>query len=240
MEKLEGNFNMRYFISDLHMDHKNVINFERTQFTTIEEHNIYIVNFFNQLIKKLKPSDEVWNLGDFGSPDYLYLSDMIRNIGAKSIFLYGNHDEQANLSLFQQHFDEVYLYPVYLSQKLVISHFPVAVYNDTINIHGHTHSSRLKDLNHVCASIHVANYQPITDKNLDSIYSRLPKFTRRFLYEPWANDYQFTQCKEDVVMDPNGNIDLSASRLLQKLNTERRIQESNSYQPYRGEGKFND
>ena len=231
---------MRYFISDLHMDHKNVINFERTQFTTIEEHNIYIVNFFNQLIKKLKPSDEVWNLGDFGSPDYLYLSDMIRNIGAKSIFLYGNHDEQANLSLFQQHFDEVYLYPVYLSQKLVVSHFPVAVYDDTINIHGHTHSSRLKDLNHICASIHVANYQPITDRNLDSIYSRLPRFTRRFLYEPWANDYQFTQLKEDVVMDLNGNIDLSASRLLQKLNTERRIQESNSYQPYHGEGKFND
>ena len=231
---------MRYFISDLHMDHKNVINFERTQFTTIEEYNKCIVNFFNQLVKKLKPSDEVWNLGDFGSPDYLYLSDMIRNIGAKSIFLYGNHDEQANLSLFQQHFDEVYLYPVYLSQKLVVSHFPVAVYDDTINIHGHTHGSRLKDLNHVCASIHVANYQPITDKNLDSIYSRLPRFTRRFLYEPWANDYQFTQRKEDVVMDPNGNIDLSASRLLQKLNTERRIQENNSYQPYHGEGKFND
>ena len=231
---------MRYFISDLHMDHKNVINFERTQFTTIEEYNKCIVNFFNQLVKKLKPSDEVWNLGDFGSLDYLYLSDMIRDTGAKSIFLYGNHDEQANLSLFQQHFDEVYLYPVYLSQKLVVSHFPVAVYDDTINIHGHTHGSRLKDLNHVCASIHVANYQPITDKNLDSIYSRLPRFTRRFLYEPWANDYQFTQRKEDVVMDPNGNIDLSASRLLQKLNTERRIQENNSYQPYHGEGKFND
>ena len=231
---------MRYFISDLHMDHKNVINFERTQFTTIEEYNKCIVNFFNQLVKKLKPSDEVWNLGDFGSPDYLYLSDMIRYVGAKSIFLYGNHDRQEDLPLFQQHFDEVYLYPVYLSQKLVVSHFPVAVYNDTINIHGHCHGSRLKDLNHVCASIHVANYQPITDRNLDSVYSRLPKFTRRFLYEHWAADYQFIQSKEDVVMDPNRNIDLSASRPPQKLNTERRIQENNSYQPYHGEGKFND
>lgn len=165
---------------------------------------------------------------------------MIRNVGAKSIFLYGNHDKQEDLSVFQQHFDEVYFYPVYLSQKLVVSHFPVAVYNDTINIHGHLHGCKLKDLNHVCASIHVINYQPLTSKHLDSIYSRLPKFTRRFLYEPWAADHQFIQPKEDVVMDPNGNIDLSASRLLQRINTERRIQENNNYQPYHGEGKFND
>lgn len=232
----------RYFISDLHLDHwdgyKGIITFERTCFSDIKIHNQTIIDMIVQLTNKLKPEDEVWNLGDFGSLDYLYLSDMIRDTGAKSIFLYGNHDKQENLSLFKQHFDEVYLYPVYLSQKLVVSHFPVAVYNDTINIHGHCHGSRLKDLNHVCASIHVANYQPISSRYLDSVYSKLPKFTRRFLYEPWAADYQFIQPKEDVIMDLDGNIDLSASRLLQRLNTERRIQENNSYQPYHGEGKF--
>lgn len=41
-------------------------------------------------------------------------------------------------------------------------------------------------------------------------------------------------------MDYDGKIDLSASRLLQKLNTERRIQEKDSYQPYHGEGSFNE
>lgn len=229
---------MRYFLSDLHMGHNAVINFERHQFKTIEEHDSYLGNIILKLSRKVKPGDEVWNLGDFGSIDYLYLMDWLKEAGAKTYFVYGNHDQHSNLSQFEQHFDQVFLYPVYLSQKLVVSHFPVAVYNDTINVHGHLHGAKLQDINHVCASIYVINYQPITDKNLDSVYSRLPKFTRRFLYEPWANDHQFTQPKEDVIVDPNGNIDLSASRLLQKLNTERRIQEKDSYQPYHGEGSF--
>ena len=60
------------------------------------------------------------------------------------------------------------------------------------------------------------------------------------MYEPFAAWYQFTQSKEDVIMTPDGVIDLSASRLLQKLNTDRRILEGLNYQPYHGEGKFND
>ena len=41
-------------------------------------------------------------------------------------------------------------------------------------------------------------------------------------------------------MDYDGRIDLSASRLLQKLNTDQRILEGLGYQPYHGEGNFND
>lgn len=237
---------MRYFISDCHFNHWNeqtqrgIISFERNNFSSIGEHDMAIVNMIHKLCKKLKPNDEVWNLGDFGSLKFLFISNLIRETGAKSYFVYGNHDKLENLEVFEKYFDQVYCYPIYLSQKLVVSHFPVAVYSDTINVHGHTHNAKLQDINHVCASIHVANYQPITDKNLDTIFSKLPNFTRRFLYEPWASDYQFIQPTEDVIIDPNGVIDLSASRLLQRLNTIRRIQEKNDYQPYHGEGNFND
>lgn len=214
---------MRYFIGDPHIGHANVINFERTHFSTIEEHDTYIGHVFNNLAKKIakaKGENEVWILGDWGRLDYLYFVDWLNQAGAKTYFVYGNHDSKNDLSIFESHFDKVYLYPVYLSQKLVVSHFPVAVYPDTINIHGHLHGAKLKDINHICASIHVAHYCPISDRDLDSTYPRLPKFTRRFLYEPWAADHQFTQPKEDVIMDPNGNIDLSASRFLQRFNTD--------------------
>jgi len=237
---------VRYFISDCHFNHWNekakegIITFERTNFSFIGEHDMAIVNMIHNLCKKLKPGDEVWNLGDFGSLHFLFTSNLIRETGAKSYFIYGNHDKLEDLDTFKKYFDQVYRYPVYLSQKLVVSHFPVAVWPDSINIHGHLHSAKLQDINHVCASIHVANYHPITEKHLDSIFAKLPKFNRRFLYEPWANNYHFIQPKEDVIIDYDGNIDLSASRLLQKLNTERRIQEENNYQPYHGEGNFND
>lgn len=232
---------MRYFISDLHFGHyyngRGIITFERTQFKTIEEHDNYVENMIKELCHKLKPNDEVWNLGDFGSLTKLYTVDWIKATGAKAYFLYGNHDRQSDLSQFEHYFDQVFLYPIFLSQKLVISHYPVAVFPDTINIHGHLHSAKLYPINYVNASIHVANYHPISERNLDNRFAQLPKFTRRFMYEPFASWYQFTQPKEDIVMDPNGVIDLSASRLFQKLNIDHRIQEKNSYH---GERSFDD
>ena len=231
----------RYFLSDFHFGHWNeeqqrgIITFERTQFKTIMDHDLAIDKMIEKLATKIKPGDEVWNLGDFGELYWLWTTQRLKDAGAITHFILGNHDAAANIPEFEQYFDYVHKYPVWLSQKLVISHFPVAVYPDTINIHGHLHSSKLQDINHINASIHVTGYKPITEQNIAGAFSKLPKFNRRFLYEPWAKDYQFIQEKEDVIMDKDGKIDLSASRLLQKINADARKEEKdNFYNPYTG------
>jgi calcineurin-like phosphoesterase family protein len=228
----------QYFSSDFHFNHgdenRGIITFERRQFKTIQEHDNYIINLVTSWSQKWAPGSTFWNLGDWGDTNYLWVINLLRDAGITCNFIYGNHDSREDINLFKQYFDNVYEYPIFISQKLVLSHFPVAVYYDTINVHGHTHSSDLQDINHVNANIHVADYKPISEQYLASIFGRIPKFTRRFLYEPFAKDYHFTQPKEDVIMDRNGNIDLSASRLMQKLNKEKRGSDD-SYQPYAGE-----
>ena len=228
-----------YFSSDFHFNHFNgsrgIITFERFQFKTIEEHDQYLINTITNWSKHWAEGSTFWYLGDWGNTDFLWVMDLLLNAGVKCYFIYGNHDSLADKKKFENFFDAVYEYPVYISQKLVLSHFPVATYNDTINVHGHLHSSRIQDINHINANIHVANYQPISEKQLAATFSKLPKYTRRFLYEPWAANYQFTQNKEDVIMDRNGNIDLSASRLLQKINKDFRNNVGNvEYNPYTG------
>ena len=146
----------------------------------------------------------------------------------------GNHDKLDTKASFEEVFDAVYDYPIYISNKWVLSHEPVAVYNDTINVHGHLHGSKLVDENHINASVHVVNYNMVSEKQINNVFGKLPKYTRRFLYEPFAADYVFLQPKEDVIMDKNGRIDLSASRLLQRLNTEKRIKQGEPYRPYDG------
>ena len=235
---------MTYYTSDWHMNHWNettkrgIISFERNQFKTIQDHDNYIIGLVQSWAEKWAPGSTLWFLGDFGDPQYLWLFNLLRENGIYTNFLYGNHDKEDVLTDLDQYVDNIYRYPVFLSQKLVVSHYPVAVYEDTVNVCGHLHGSKLKDKNHVIASIHVANYQPISQKYLDSIFAQLPKFSRRFLYEPYAQDYVFTQPKEDVIMDKNGRIDLSASRMLQKINTEKRIAAGDKYRPYAGEGDF--
>ncbi len=228
-----------YYASDFHFGHdvngRGIIDFERFQFNNIQEHDDYLLKMIYDWSYRWAAGSTFWFLGDWGDTSYLWVIDLLRNEGITCNMIYGNHDKLEDKSTFQMFFDNVYEYPVYTSQKLILSHYPVAVYKDTINVHGHLHGSRLQDINHINASVHVADYKPISDKQLAAVYSQLPKFNRRFLYEPFAADYQFTQPKEDVIMDKDGNIDLSASRLLQKLNKEKRMAAGIvGYDPYTG------
>lgn len=208
---------MRYFTSDPHFGHKNIVNFERTRFNTIEEHDTFLLKQYLSWAKKLKQNDELYILGDWGDTSYLWI---ITQFQCKTIFVYGNHDKQIDKSLFEEVFDEVYEYPIWLSNKLVVSHIPVAVWEDTINVHGHLHSSVLDSDNYICCSVHVADYNLISEKKISNSFGKIPAYNRRFLWEPFAKMYKFTQPKEDIVYDKNRRIDLAASRVLQKMKKE--------------------
>lgn len=207
-----------YFVSDTHFSHKNILKFERSKdFETIYEHDNYISRLFAEWAEKWLPGSTLYFLGDFGNPDYLWVFNLLRDKGIIVNFLYGNHDQRDNLYELDKYVDNIFYYPIYLNHRLVISHFPVAAYEDTICVHGHLHGAKLSLPNYVCASIAVNNYQPISLQYVNGIYSKLPKFDRRFLYEPYAEYHQFTQPKEDCIYDKSGRIDLSASRLFLKM-----------------------
>jgi len=223
---------MTYFSSDWHFghgdEHRGIIVFERQQFKTIQEHDQYISTFVLSWASKWAPGSIFWFLGDFGDPSYLWVLQAIKDYGHEVHFLFGNHDHLEDFKDVDKYVDYVHRYPVYLSKKLVLSHEPVAIYEDQINVHGHLHSSILSDINHINANIHIANYQPISQKYLDTVFAKIPKYTRRFLYEPYAADYVFTQPKEDAIYDRNGRIDLSASRMQLKLMKEKQLESSNN------------
>lgn len=231
---------MRYIISDTHYGHfseetnRGIITFERTQFQTIQEHDNAIDKMIEDIARKIKPGDEFWHLGDFGDLSHIWIFQLLLDAGAECHYILGNHDHVDDIDIFETKFHYIHQYPVYVSNKLVFSHEPVATWDSVLNVHGHLHGSILNSPNYINASIHVANYNPITDKHIANAFSKLPKWNMRFLYEPYAKMYKFIQNKEDVVMDRNGRIDLSASRLLQRLNTEKRKSQNDIYIPYTG------
>lgn len=193
----------KYIISDPHFGHDNILKLERPQFATIEEHDAYIINQINKIVKL---TDTLYILGDIGN------IDKARLLNGRKIMIKGNHDKR-NLTEFESVFAEVYDTPIYLTPKLVLSHEPIQVNTSVLNVHGHLHGARLESTNHFNVSAALVNYTPITYEEIATMAGKLPKEKTRFLEEWYADKYVFTtNPRHDVVMDSHNRILLQQTK----------------------------
>lgn len=81
--------------------------------------------------KYVHKNDTLIHLGDVGNPKWL------EQIKAYKVLIMGNHDQSA--TKFRPYFNEIYPGPVFISDKILLSHEPL--YSDKwFNIHGHEHN----------------------------------------------------------------------------------------------------
>lgn len=208
-----------YFSSDWHIGEESIIEWERTQFKTIEEHDQAIIDAIYKCAAKMKSGDTFYFLGDFGDIGFLAPAMLpIIVSGAKTIFIAGNHDKIEDKEKFEKYFNEVYWHPIYLSERLIVSHFPQALWSGQCNLIGHLHGAILDSPGYITCSINDTNFNFITDKHINNAFSKVGKFDTSFLYEPWAHMYKFTKRDtSDLIVDVNGKIDLPASRAYKKF-----------------------
>lgn len=195
---------MKYFISDLHFGHANILRFERTEFATIEEHDQFIIDTIN---KKVKMTDTLYILGDIGNVD------KVRYLNGRKILLLGNHDTQS-AGIYRSFFSEVYEHPFYFNKRILLSHHPHPVDAGVLNVHGHLHGSRLDSNNHMNLSAAMIGYKPVDENMLNGVAGSLEKDNHIFLEEWYANLYVFDKPEErnDVVTDIRGRVLLAESR----------------------------
>lgn len=80
---------MKYYISDLHFDHTNVIKFDNRPFNSVEEMNSALIHNWNSVVKK---SDIVYVLGDFCFGNTERTNELFNQLNGKIILIRGNHD----------------------------------------------------------------------------------------------------------------------------------------------------
>ena len=210
---------MDKFTADPHLSHKNIIDFERTQFKTIDNHDTFIKDLIQS---NVKPNDTLYLLGDVGEMSDKNI-EFWKSLPCKTILIRGNHDTQKGKLL--KAFDVVSDVPIFYKKRILLSHEPLPVTNETINVHGHLHGSHLNTNNYINLSIHVANYKIWTEKDLEKRLAIQPKISQHFMFEWYAKNYEFHNKKDDVAFDIFGNIDLEKSRKnqLQKPKLQQKI-----------------
>lgn len=196
---------MKYLTSDTHFFHENILKFERKKFKSITEHNNKIMNLFEELTSY----DELYLIGDVGNFDKELL-ERWNNLKCKKILIFGNHDKKK--TFYREIFDEAYDYPIYLNKRIVLSHYPIVVNKDVINVHGHLHGATLSLPNYINANIHTQNYKLIKLEQVERMLQNFPKESVKFLEEWYAPYYKFTDVHENFPYNQDGTLNLEESK----------------------------
>lgn len=141
---------MKYYISDTHFGHKNVLKLDNRPFQTIEENDEEIIRRWNERVKK---DDSVYILGDF-SWNNRKIADYAKRLNGQKHLILGNHDYEsevkkvedcfASVSLFKKVYDE--------GRTVTLCHYPIPCYaRDYMLTHymlyGHLHmTAEYKDM----------------------------------------------------------------------------------------------
>lgn len=144
-----------YLISDTHFDDENVHQ-KCPEWPSPEV-------IIERIKKKVKKTDTLIHLGDVGNLTY-FEQAWAPNKRPHMVLIMGNHDEAA--SRFEHVFDEIYTGPLFIAEKLLLSHEPIPNINFCLNIHGHVHESSKTDKYHLNLASNVCDWQLINLKDI--------------------------------------------------------------------------
>ena len=158
-----------YIISDTHFDDADC-KYMNPNWITPQEH----IAILKKVIHK---NDTLIHLGDVGDASYL---DKLK---CSKVLLTGNHDI---LSKVASHFDEVYNGPLFIADRIILSHEPIyGLESFALNIHGHVHNGYTiafsdKVISHINLASDVAQWQPCDLNTLikDGFLSKIPNYHR--------------------------------------------------------------
>ena len=136
---------MNFFISDLHFGHVNALAFDNRPFATIEKHDEYIINRWNNTIGI---DDDVYLLGDISWYGSVKTLEIFNQLNGNIHLIKGNHDMKLlKNSELRARFMEIVDYKeleVEKGKKIVLSHYPIPCYNKHhygwIHLYGHVHN----------------------------------------------------------------------------------------------------
>lgn len=182
----------KWFISDTHFNHKNIIKFTKpdgspirpgflsrktnkfVSFTDINQHNEMLADNWNSTIA---PHDKVYHVGDFGDIEF------VKRLNGKKRLILGNHDSRIDKYQLVKYFEHVIVSRVFATEfvrPIIVTHFPL--HKDErgnapryVNVHGHIHEKTIYDSNghpdpwYINVSIEQTNCYPIHWDEVNSI-----------------------------------------------------------------------
>lgn len=180
--------------ADLHFNHPGILKTARPQFSSVQEHNEFIVKEYNEYVQK---DDLVYILGDIGFTPFPDLKPWIQKLNGRKILITGNHDKGSKGILMSLGFIDVIDHPFYYSSNIILSHQPdmSALNNPYVyNIHGHLHlpNAYLTLDNYINVNVELTEFKPIDLKKMQEKIASVTKSRK----ETFGNEWYFKYYKQ--------------------------------------------
>lgn len=147
---------MKFYISDLHIGHKNILRFDNRPFWSVDDQNEEIIKRWNAAVTN---NDEVYVLGDFAWQNDMGL-EVVKQLKGKKYLILGNHDRLNQLLRQEFEWTKDYAEIKDGGRNVVLCHYPIAHWHNadygTIHLYGHIHGDSGRDnrpFNEYCQTI---------------------------------------------------------------------------------------
>lgn len=133
----------KFYISDLHFGHKNVLGFDNRPFTSVEEMNEELIRRWNSVVSD---GDIVYVLGDMFWMKPNDAMPIIDRLNGQIFLIKGNHDRWHDAK-FDKKFVKIdeYMEIDDEGRKVVLCHYPIPCFKNHfygwVHLYGHVHNS---------------------------------------------------------------------------------------------------
>lgn len=165
----------KWFISDTHFSHTNIIRYTGRPFENVEEMNRCLIKNWNDCIDA---DDQVFSLGDFGLGDVDHLHSICSQLKGHKICICGNHDRNASHMMrvgFSTVLESAFLKIGQHTVELI--HIPSSEKPTHFQLHGHVHEKRPSKIisNQLNLCVEVWDYKPVAEKTILSLLDKASK-----------------------------------------------------------------
>lgn len=169
---------MKWFTSDLHFFHKNILKFTNRPVSSVEEMHDTIINNWNAVVQ---PTDIVYHLGDLNFSKPHSVIPLLERLNGEIQLLQGNHDSDNAQATYRKLPNVTraqcspYLELKEQGQKIILCHYPIAAWRNnhhgSWHLFGHCHGSYHPEGKTMDASIDAAwnNYGKFRPLSFDEI-----------------------------------------------------------------------
>lgn len=179
---------VKYYISDCHFGHTNIIGFDKRPFKTSDEMDAYMIQQWNSVVSR---SDEVYIVGDMfmGHTSDSQIKILNKLHGAKHL-IEGNHDRRI-AKVYDKYNSVSQIKEVKDGNtKVFLCHYPIPLFSGhyqehIIHLYGHVHNTHEEEMTQLhLEEVHKYELGPTHMLNIGSMFPYM-NYTPKTIDELW-------------------------------------------------------